>query len=185
MAFTASISASQGSTINLTCIIKYSPDAPSHTFWHFRDKVINQVNLIPLASNEPPLQVLSFETEPRLSQFTENGETFTNYLLIRDVNVNDSGKYACAPSNAEPASILVHVVNGKSRQFMTKPQLISYQPTGENPEAYSSSSQLSSCRSPYKILCLTLSLHLFLCSLILSRQLHYLHQKLTLASANR
>lgn len=31
----------QGSTINLTCIIKFSPDAPSHTFWHFKDKVIN------------------------------------------------------------------------------------------------------------------------------------------------
>lgn len=29
----------QGSTINLTCIIKYTPDAPSHTFWHFKDKV--------------------------------------------------------------------------------------------------------------------------------------------------
>lgn len=57
--------------------------------------------------------MLSFETEPRLSQFTENGETFTNYLLIRDVNVNDSGKYACAPSNADPASIMVHVVNGE------------------------------------------------------------------------
>jgi hypothetical protein len=59
------------------------------------------------------LQVLSFETEPRLSQFTENGETFTNYLLIKDVNVNDSGKYACAPTNVEPATILVHVVNGE------------------------------------------------------------------------
>lgn len=62
------------------------------------------------------IQVLSFETEPRLSQFTENGETFTNYLLIRDVNVNDSGKYACAPSNADPASILVHVVNGELQE---------------------------------------------------------------------
>lgn len=34
-----SFSTTQGSTINLTCIIKYSPDAPSHTFWHFKDKV--------------------------------------------------------------------------------------------------------------------------------------------------
>ncbi|CRK88383.1 CLUMA_CG002160, isoform A [Clunio marinus] len=115
---------SKGSTINLTCIVKFSPDAPSHTFWHFKDKV------------------LSFETEPRLSQFTENGETFTNYLLIRDVNVKDTGKYACAPSNAEPAFIMVHVVSG------------------ENPEAYSSSSKLSSCCSPYTIFSLTLSLHL-------------------------
>lgn len=58
--------------------------------------------------------------EPRLSTFTENGDTFSNYLLIKDVNMNDSGKYVCAPSNAEPASIHVHVVSGKSfiNQYM-------------------------------------------------------------------
>ncbi|CRK88394.1 CLUMA_CG002171, isoform A [Clunio marinus] len=102
---------STGSTINLTCIIKYSPDAPTNTFWHFKDKV------------------LSFEREPRLSQFTENGDSFTNYLHIRDANVNDSGRYACAPVNADPDFIQVHVVNG------------------ENPEAYSSSPKLSTCFS--------------------------------------
>lgn len=58
-------------------------------------------------------QILSFETEPRLSQFMENGDTFTNYLLIKDVNSNDSGNYVCAPSNAEHDSIQVHVVSGK------------------------------------------------------------------------
>lgn len=64
-------------------------------------------------------QILSFETEPRLTQLAENGESFTNYLLLRDVNANDSGKYTCAPqidasgtSSVEPASIMVHVVNG-------------------------------------------------------------------------
>ncbi|XP_070490011.1 uncharacterized protein [Chironomus tepperi] len=116
---------SKGSTINLTCIIKYSPDPPNHTYWHFRNKI------------------LSFDSEPRLSQLSENGDTFTNYLLITNVNSNDSGKYTCAPSNADPASIMVHVVNG------------------ENPEAYSSSSQLSSCcYAPYTIITLSLLLHL-------------------------
>ncbi|KAG5673860.1 hypothetical protein PVAND_003871 [Polypedilum vanderplanki] len=130
---------SKGSTINLTCIIKYSPDPPSHTNWHFKNKI------------------LSFDSEPRLSQFTENGETFTNYLLIKDVNANDSGKYTCAPSNAEPSSIMVHVVNG------------------ENPEAYSSSSQLSSCCSPYTFLILMFFLHHLLCnnSLVLSRKIQF------------
>ncbi|KAG5671782.1 hypothetical protein PVAND_001959 [Polypedilum vanderplanki] len=52
-------------------------------------------------------KILSFDSEPRLSQFTENGETFTNYIFIKDVSANDSGKYTCAPSNAEPSSIMV------------------------------------------------------------------------------
>lgn len=50
----------------------------------------------------------------------ENGDTFTNYLLIKDANLNDSGKYVCAPSNAEHDSILVHVVNGKMIDLIQK-----------------------------------------------------------------
>lgn len=48
----------------------------------------------------------------------ENGESFTNYLLIKDVNSNDSGSYVCAPSNAEPDSIQVHVVSGNYFNYL-------------------------------------------------------------------
>lgn len=110
-----------------------------------------------------------------MSQLSENGDTFTNYLLITNVNSNDSGKYTCAPSNADPASIMVHVVNGKCFKLHAYRILINYtisyyfcftillflSYTGENPEAYSSSSQLSSCcYAPYTIITLSLLLHL-------------------------
>jgi len=29
----------KGSTINLTCIIKFSPEPPTHIFWYHQDKV--------------------------------------------------------------------------------------------------------------------------------------------------
>lgn len=120
-----------------------------------------------------------------MSQLSENGDTFTNYLLITNVNSNDSGKYTCAPSNADPASIMVHVVNGKCFKLHAYRILINFaifyyfsifylfllSYTGENPEAYSSSSQLSSCcYAPYTIITLSLLLHLlYSYTVVLSR----------------
>lgn len=34
----------KGSTINLTCIIKFSPEPPTHIFWYHQDKV-SAINL--------------------------------------------------------------------------------------------------------------------------------------------
>lgn len=34
-------------------------------------------------------------------------------LLIRSARLDDSGNYTCSPSNAEPASSYVHVLQGK------------------------------------------------------------------------
>lgn len=44
---------------------------------------------------------------------TDKGEGTTSYLLIQDAELTDSGKYSCAPSNADMASVRVHVLNGK------------------------------------------------------------------------
>lgn len=44
---------------------------------------------------------------------TDKGEGTTSYLLIQDAELTDSGKYSCAPYNADMASIRVHVLNGK------------------------------------------------------------------------
>ena len=48
-----------------------------------------------------------------MSVITEKGETTTSYLLIQDARVTDSGKYSCSPSNADVASVRVHVLNGE------------------------------------------------------------------------
>lgn len=41
-------------------------------------------------------------------------QTRTSHLLISRALPTDSGNYTCAPSTAESASVLVHVLNGKS-----------------------------------------------------------------------
>ena len=47
-----------------------------------------------------------------ISIITEKGDVTTSYLLIQDADLADSGKYSCSPSNADVASIRVHVLNG-------------------------------------------------------------------------
>lgn len=44
---------------------------------------------------------------------TEKAEVTTSYLLIQNADTGDSGKYICAPSNADVATVRVHVLNGE------------------------------------------------------------------------
>lgn len=48
-----------------------------------------------------------------VSVITEKGDITTSYLLIQNADLADSGRYSCSPSNADVASVRVHVLNGK------------------------------------------------------------------------
>lgn len=48
-----------------------------------------------------------------VSVITEKGDVTTSFLLIQHADISDSGKYSCSPSNADVASVRVHVLNGK------------------------------------------------------------------------
>lgn len=48
-----------------------------------------------------------------VSVITEKGDVTTSYLLIQRARPSDNGKYICLPSNANPETINVHVLNGK------------------------------------------------------------------------
>ncbi|KAI8420454.1 hypothetical protein MSG28_008942 [Choristoneura fumiferana] len=48
-----------------------------------------------------------------VSVITEKGETTTSHLLVQRAKAPDSGRYTCAPANANPRSVLVHVLSGK------------------------------------------------------------------------
>lgn len=48
-----------------------------------------------------------------VSVVTEKGDVTVSYLLIQDAVQADSGKYSCTPSNADVASVVVHVLNGE------------------------------------------------------------------------
>ncbi|XP_073837637.1 defective proboscis extension response 10 isoform X2 [Musca autumnalis] len=91
----------KGSTINLTCVIKFSTEPPTHIFWYHQDKVLSE------------------ETSGgRLKFKTIKSEETKSILLIDDANISDSGKYSCYPSNTEIASIRVHVLQGERPEAM-------------------------------------------------------------------
>lgn len=61
-----------------------------------------------------PLQVISYDsTRGGVSVITEKGDVTTSFLLIQHADISDSGKYSCSPSNADVASVRVHVLNGE------------------------------------------------------------------------
>lgn len=41
---------------------------------------------------------------------------YSSELLVEEAQRHDSGNYTCAPSNAHPASINVHILNGNSKE---------------------------------------------------------------------
>ncbi|CAG9796816.1 unnamed protein product [Diatraea saccharalis] len=85
-----------GSTINLTCLIQFSPEPPAYIFWYHEDEVISYDS-----------------SRGGVSVVTEKGSATTSYLLVQDAAPADSGRYSCSPSNAEVASVRVHVLNGE------------------------------------------------------------------------
>ncbi|XP_055677705.1 protein sidekick-like isoform X2 [Lutzomyia longipalpis] len=91
----------KGSTINLTCSIKYSADPPAYIFWFHHDEVINYDS-----------------SRGGVSVITEKGDVTTSHLLIQNADLADSGKYSCSPSNADVASVRVHVLNGEHPEAM-------------------------------------------------------------------
>ncbi|XP_060537035.1 papilin-like isoform X1 [Cylas formicarius] len=86
----------KGSTINLTCSIRFSPEPPAYIFWYHHDEVISYDS-----------------SRGGVSVITEKGDVTTSFLLIQDADISDSGKYSCSPSNADVASVRVHVLNGE------------------------------------------------------------------------
>lgn len=51
---------------------------------------------------------------------TAKAEPSVSYLLIRDADLADSGKYSCSPSNTGVSHIRVHVLNGKLASGYTR-----------------------------------------------------------------
>ena len=55
----------------------------------------------------PPVRISVERTDPPQSAST------VSYLVIRDARPSESGVYHCSPSNTKPASLAVHVLDGK------------------------------------------------------------------------
>ncbi|KAL7742913.1 hypothetical protein ACLKA6_016268 [Drosophila palustris] len=101
----------KGSTINLTCIVKFAPEPPPTVIWSHNRQVIN------------------FDS-PRggISLVTEKGVLTTSRLLVQKAIQQDSGLYTCTPSNANPTSVRVHIVDGEHPAAMHHGKSASLQP---------------------------------------------------------
>jgi hypothetical protein len=88
-----------GSTLNLTCVIRGSPEPPSYVFWRHGDRIV------------------SYDSERGgVTVITEKGDTTASYLLIQHANPQDSGIYSCSPSTGNPRYVNVHVIRGEQTE---------------------------------------------------------------------
>ncbi|KAA0189598.1 hypothetical protein HAZT_HAZT001841, partial [Hyalella azteca] len=86
-----------GSTLNLTCLIHYSPSPPEFVLWYHRDKLVNYGG----RGGRVEVETVHHDTTTRSS------------LLVRNATQWHSGRYSCQPANAQHVSILVHVLKSE------------------------------------------------------------------------
>ena len=87
----------QGSTLSLTCLVSQAVEHAA-IFWYHDMNVIDDSNLRPVRID------LLFESAT---------STLTSRLRINNLQPAHSGTYTCLPTAADPASAIVHVINGK------------------------------------------------------------------------
>lgn len=82
-----------GSEMHLTCKFVHSTEEPSFVFWYHENSMIN------------------FDQSRGISTFkNKTGSSLT----IPSINHAHSGNYSCVPSNIKPASVSVHILDGKN-----------------------------------------------------------------------
>lgn len=81
----------QGSSLRLECQLIASTEAPSFIFWYREGRMINY-------DDEPGVRV----------EATKNG----SILVVDKVKLSHGANYTCSPSNAKPAYIMIHVIEG-------------------------------------------------------------------------
>ncbi|XP_042215516.1 hemicentin-2-like isoform X2 [Homarus americanus] len=93
----------RGSTLNLTCVVHFSPTPPEFILWYHREKLVNY------GSRDG--REIKVDT-------VHLGDTTHSSLLVHNATVWDSGKYSCKPSNANKISIGVHVLKSETPAAM-------------------------------------------------------------------
>ncbi|XP_018021146.1 uncharacterized protein LOC108677438 [Hyalella azteca] len=89
------------SSINLTCIVDYTPEPPAYVIWKHNGKVV------------------SYDSERGgVSVVTDKGPTTSSNLIVRGASIRDSGVYSCSPSTAPTAGVTVHILNGEHPEAM-------------------------------------------------------------------
>ncbi|XP_049964585.1 uncharacterized protein LOC126485023 [Schistocerca serialis cubense] len=81
----------RGSALRLVCALRGATEPPVYVFWYHGGRMVNYD-----AARGLHVRHAAFSSE----------------LLVQDAQRHHSGNYSCVPSNARPASISVHVING-------------------------------------------------------------------------
>ncbi|PNF35363.1 hypothetical protein B7P43_G02577 [Cryptotermes secundus] len=81
-----------GSSLRLMCVLKKSTEPPVYVFWYHETRMINY--------------------DLGRGVRVRHGRHFSE-LVVAEAHKHDSGNYSCVPSNAHPASISVHILNGR------------------------------------------------------------------------
>ncbi|XP_037079093.1 hemicentin-1-like, partial [Pollicipes pollicipes] len=97
----SSVFIQRGSDVNLTCTVSYSPEPPEAVQWWLDNRT-----------------VAFSSARGGISVITEKGHRTTSHLLIQRAGSRDSGRYSCHPSNAQPASVTVHILAGEQPAAM-------------------------------------------------------------------
>ncbi|CAL4084460.1 unnamed protein product, partial [Meganyctiphanes norvegica] len=87
-----------GSLLRLVCVLHHTTEQPAYVFWYRGGHMINYDGT-------------------KSSSMVESDE-HTSVLLVTSANTKHSGNYTCAPSNAKPASIRVHIIDGENPAAM-------------------------------------------------------------------
>lgn len=82
----------QGSSLSLECQLMAAAESPSYVFWYREARMINY-------DNEPGVRF----------ELRENGSV----LVVEKVKPSHGANYTCLPSNARPAHIMIHVIEGE------------------------------------------------------------------------
>ncbi|PBC34095.1 Peroxidasin [Apis cerana cerana] len=81
----------QGSSLRLECQLKAAAESPLYVFWYRQGHMINY-------DEELGVKV----------ELTKNG----SILMVNKTKPSHGGNYTCTPSNAKPAYVMVHVIEG-------------------------------------------------------------------------
>ncbi|CAH2230317.1 jg2042 [Pararge aegeria aegeria] len=87
-----------GSTLRLQCSVVQTTEAPAFVFWYHNSRMIN------------------YDAERGINVTTDPEQRLSD-LLIPATSVSHAGNYTCVPNNAVPASIYVHIFNGRIKRI--------------------------------------------------------------------
>ncbi|XP_068220053.1 zwei Ig domain protein zig-8-like [Palaemon carinicauda] len=93
----------KGSTLNLTCVVHFSPTPPEFILWYHREKLVNY--------GRKGGREIQVDTEHK-------GEVTRSSLLVHNATLLDSGKYSCKPASARKVSVMVHVLKSETPEAM-------------------------------------------------------------------